>query len=253
MELEAFTTAQLFAYLLVFVRIGAGVMFLPGFSETYVSIRIRLLLALTIALVVLPAVQPMLPAAPTSPFALAALLGVEIMIGSFMGLISRILVSTMHTAGMVMSSQSSLSSATMFDPSQASQGTGIGNFMSVTAVTLIFATNLHHVMLRGLVDSYTLFPAGLEAPTGDMLNYLSRLVGDVFAMAIQISAPMIVVGLVGFFGMGVLARLMPTMQVFFIITPPQVLVSFAVILLTLSGTMLWYIQFVQETLERMIR
>lgn len=253
MELEAYTTAQLFAFLLVFIRIGTGMMFLPGVAESYVSMRIRLIFALMISLVVMPLVQPSLPSPPTSPLALTALMAVEIFIGSFMGLISRVLVSTFHTAGMVMSYQSSLASATMFDVTQASQGTAIGNFLSLTAVTLMFSANLHHLMFQGLVQSYELFPAGLSAPTGDMLDFFSRLLGDVFAMALKISAPMIVVGLVGYLGMGVLARLMPTMQVFFIITPPQILISFAVILMAFSGTMLWYLQFAEEHLLKMVR
>jgi flagellar biosynthetic protein FliR len=252
LELQAYTTAQLFAYLLIFVRIGAGLMFLPGIAETYVSMRVRLMLALTISLVIMPVVQPMLPPAPTSPLALAALLGVEILIGSFMGLISRVLVSAFHTAGMIISYQSSLASATMFDVTQASQGTAIGNFLSLTAVTLMFATNLHHLMLQGLLDSYTLFPAGLSAPAGDMLDFYSRLVGDAFAMALKISSPLIVVGLVGYLGMGLLARLMPTMQVFFIITPPQILMSFAILLLAFSGTMFWYLEYAEDTLIRMV-
>lgn len=253
MELEAYTTSQLFAYLLVFVRIGTAMMFLPGLAETYVSIRIRLLLALTISLVVMPMIAPGLPAAPTSPLALAALMAVEIVIGGFMGMISRVVVSVFHTAGMIMSYQSSLSSAMMFDVTQAGQGTALGNFLSMTAVTVMFSANVHHLMFRGLVDSYMLFPAGISAPAGDMLEYFSRLVGDVFVMAMKISAPLIVVGLVGYLGMGVLGRLMPTMQVFFIITPPQILVSFAVILMTLSGTMLWYLQFAEETIGRVVR
>jgi flagellar biosynthetic protein FliR len=117
----------------------------------------------------------------------------------------------------------------------------------------MFSANMHHLMFQGLVDSYSLFPAGFSAPVGDMLDYFSRLVGDVFVMAMKISAPLIVVGLVGYLGMGVLGRLMPTMQVFFIITPPQILISFAVMLMTISGTMLWYLQFAEEKIGSVLR
>lgn len=246
MTLEPFLVSELFAFLLVFVRLGAGVMFLPGIGEAYVLTQARLIFTLACAVVLTPIVAPVLPPVPESPLALAALLLMEILIGSFLGLISRILISAMHTAGMIISYQSSLASATMFDMTQASQGTGIGNFLSLTAVVLLFAANLHHVMLQGLFDSYSLFPAGLSAPVGDMADYLVRLAADVFLMAMKIAAPLLVIGLVTYVGMGVLSRLMPTMQVFFVIVPPQILVSFLILMMMLSGTMLWYLDFYEE-------
>lgn len=253
MQLESFTTAELFAFLLIFVRTGTGVMFLPGFGEGYVTPRARLLLALFFALVLMPALQPVLPAIPKSPLALTVLLAGEITVGAFLGLLIRVMVSAMHTAGMIISYQSSLSTATMFDMTQATQGTAIGNFLSLTAVTLLFVTNSHHLMLMGLFDSYSVFPAGGEVALGDMSDSMSRMVGDAFLMAIKLSAPLIVVGLVSFLGMGVLARLMPTMQVFFVIVSPQILVSFALLMSCLSGMMLWYLEFAEEHFNAFIR
>lgn len=249
MQLEAFTTGELFAFLLIFTRVGTGMMFVPGLGEAYVSPRIRLLFALACALVLMPTVQPLLPPAPDSPLSLMVLLAIEITIGTFLGLISRVVVSVMHTAGMIISYQSSLSSATMFDMTQATQGTGIGNFLSLTAVTLLFVTNSHHLMLHGLFDSYVIFPAGLDIPIDDMSNSLTRLVGDVFLMAMKLSSPMIVVGVVGYLGMGILSRLMPNMQVFFIIIPPQILMSFALLMASFSGMMLWYLDFAESHLS----
>ncbi len=223
-------------------------MLLPGIGEAYVSARIRLILALMVALVLMPTLQPQLPPPPASPLALFVMMAAEITMGVFLGLLARIVVSVMHTAGMIISYQSSLASATMFDMTQASQGTAIGNFLSLTAVTLMFATDSHHLMLNGLFESYVVFPAGQALAFGDMSNYMSRLVGDVFLMAMKLSSPLIVVGLVSYLGMGILARLMPTMQVFFIVTPPQIMISFALLMACLSGMMLWYLEFAEEHL-----
>lgn len=248
--LEPFLVSQIFAFLLVFVRFGSGVMMLPGIGEAHVPVQARLIFALICALVITPLVSPSLPPIPGSPLSLALLIGVEILIGSFIGLVARFLVSTMHIAGMIISYQSSLASATMFDMTQATQGTAIGNFLSVLSVVILFATDMHHLMLEGLLESYTVFPAGLSAPIGDMSDYLVHLAGDIFLMGMKISAPLIVVGLVSYLGMGILSRLMPTMQVFFIVTPPQILISFVILMMTLSGAMLWYIRFVEDHLNQ---
>ena len=249
MQLEAFTVGELYAFLLIFTRIGSGIMLLPGFGEGYVTPRARLLMALAIALVMMPAIQPQLPRIPASPLALTVVLAGEITVGVFLGLLARAVVSTMHTAGMIMSYQSSLASATMFDMTQATQGTTIGNFLSLTAVTLLFVTNSHHLILVGLYDSYTLFPAAGAVPLGDMSDALTRMVGDAFLMALKLSSPLIVVGVVAYLGMGILSRLMPTMQVFFIVVAPQIMISIALMMVTMSGMMLWYLEYAEEHLS----
>lgn len=249
MTLEQFLVTELFAFLLVFVRVGAGVMILPGIGESYVSPRIRLPFALLLALLLTPLLQDTLPPIPSSPLALTVMVAGEMTIGLFFGFLARTLVAAMHTVGMVMSYQSSLAAATMFDISQAGQGSAIGNFLSVTLVVLLFATNLHHVMIQALVDSYTLFTPGDTLPLGDMANSVTRLVSDVFNIAIKLASPLIAVGLILYLGAGVLARLMPNMQVFFVLIPVQVQLSFWVIMVTMSGMYLWYLDFAEARLS----
>ena len=72
--------AEIFAVLLVFVRIGAAVMLMPGVGDPYVTPRVRLLLAAFIAIVVTPVVAPGLPAMPDSPVTFALLLIGEIVV-----------------------------------------------------------------------------------------------------------------------------------------------------------------------------
>ena len=250
--LESFLVTEIFTFFMIFVRVGAGVMVIPGIGESYVSPRFRLLFALLVALAMTPALAKFMPEVPGSPLVLGKTFLTETIIGLFIGTLARVLVATMHTVGMTISYQSSLAAATMFDISQAGQGSGIGNFLSVTVVVLLFVTDLHHLMLLGLFDSYTLFPPNGQIPTGDMSNYLSRLVSDIFVMAIKLSSPVIVIGLMIYLCMGVLSRLMPNMHVFFVIIPPQILISFMVLMATLSGILLWYLDFVEARLTGFI-
>lgn len=249
MQLEQFLVSELFAFLLIFTRIGSALMVLPGIGETYVSPRFRLPIAVMISLVLVPFLEPRLPPVPTSPLTLFVLLASELITGLFMGIMARMLVTVTHTVGMIMSYQSSLAAATMFDVSQASQGSGLGNFLGVTTVVILFATDLHHLMLAGLVDSYELLSPGQILPLGDMVQMMSTLVSECFKVAFKLSSPLIVSGLMIYLGAGLLARVMPNMQVFFVIIPPQIQISFAVITLTLSGLFFWYIDFIEEKLR----
>jgi flagellar biosynthesis protein FliR len=246
--LEQFLVTELFAFLMVFSRLGAVIMLIPGIGESYVSARVRLVLALMVSLVVTPLAQPLMPEIPGSPLALAVLLAAEITIGVFLGMLSRILISAMHTAGMIIAFQSGLAAAMMFDMSQGTQGSPIGNLLSLGAVMLLFSLNLHHVMLMGAADSYTLFLPGSFPPVGDFAQMAAQLVSSVFLISLAFAAPHVVVGLLVYLSAGIMSRLMPAMQVFFVLMPAQILASFFILVVTISTAMLMYMTFFENML-----
>lgn len=237
-SLEQILVPQIFTWLLIFTRMGAGIMMMPGLAEGYVSIRSRLLLALALGVLLTPVMAPFMPPMPGSPLALAVLLAGEIMIGAMIGTVARFLIAAMHIAGTIIALQSSLSSATQFDPTQATSGTILGNFLSVTAVVVLFAADFHLIMLRGLADSYTLFMPGDFPPLEDYIHYLTLLLSHVFEISFQISAPVVVIGLMLYFGAGILTRLMPSMQVFFILMPAQIVISLLVLAVVFAAIIL---------------
>jgi flagellar biosynthetic protein FliR len=246
--LDQILSGGLFAYLLVFARIGAAISVLPGFGEAYVSPRLRLVVALLISAVVTPALQAPLPELPGSIWMLFLLIGAEVVIGLFFGGIARLLIAGLQIAGMIIAFQTNLASALINDPASAQQGSIISNFLVAMGVLLIFMTDLHHVMLRGLVDSYSLFAPGAFPEAGDMAQMVTRVVAVSFNTAMQIAAPYTVVGLVFYLGLGLLARLMPQVQVFFIAIPLQIVLSFFVMVLTISAGMIWFVDRFAETM-----
>lgn len=246
--LATLLAGEVFAFLLLFTRIGAAIMVLPGYGDASVSPQIRLLLALLITALVTPALSPGLPVLPTVPVALAALLLGELVIGLFLGLIARLLLSAIDVAGMVISFQLSLANAFMFNPTMAAQGSLVGAFLSILAVLLLFVTDLHHLMLLAVIDSYGLFVPGEMPPIGDAAEMVARLVADSFRIGVQIAAPFLVFGLVFYLGLGVLARLMPQVQVFFVGIPVQIMLGLVVLVLTLSSGMLYWLSTVQDRL-----
>lgn len=244
--LEQFVPETLFAYFLVFARVGSVIMVLPGFGESYVSPRIRLMLALTISFIATPALMQSLPGLPVSPLALLLLIATEIGIGFFIGISARILISALQVAGMIAAYHMSLANAFVFDPAAAQQGALAGAFLTLTALLLIFVTNLHHVMLIGIFGSYDIFAPGQLPPMGDVSDAIARLVSRSFLLALQIASPFIIVGLIFTLGVGLLNRLMPQVQMFFIAMPLQILLGMLVLMLTLSAVMMWFLDAFQE-------
>lgn len=246
--LQELLPAGLYAVLLIFVRIGAAVMLLPAFGEPYVPTRIRLLIALMVALVVAPVIAPRLPAMPPGGVALLTVILGETLIGIFLGTIARLFMSALTTAGMVIAYMSTMANALTNDPSAAQQGSIAGTFLTLVALMAVIALDLHHVMLLAVVDSYGLFTPGEAPPVGDLADMVTRIVSQTFRLAFQIAAPFIVVGLVFFLGLGLLGRLMPQMQVFFVAMPLQIAIGLILLAITLPTIIRWFVGGLEEAL-----
>ena len=235
-----------FALLLIFARLGTALMLLPGFGESYISVRIRLLLALLVSLVIHPAVAPTLPPMPASPAALFLLVFGEVFIGLFLGTLSRTLMAALSVGGMMIATVTGLANALTNDPTAAQQGSIAGSFLSTLALLIIIVLDLHHLLLRGVIDSYQLFIPGQPLLTGDMSQMISRVVAKAFLLGFQIASPFIAIGLIFNLGLGLLSRLMPQMQIFFIAIPLQILIGLAVLMIALPAIMGWFIAGFQE-------
>jgi flagellar biosynthesis protein FliR len=250
--LAQFLTSELFAFLLVFCRVGSALMVMPGFGEAFVSMRVRLLLAFMFSLLLAPVIVG-LPAPPTTVFGVTNLIIAEILVGVFIGGLGRILMSAIHVAGMIIAMQSSLASALAQDVTQIQgQASSIGNLLSVSSMVLLFTTDLHHYMLKGLFDSYTLFLPGYFPVVDDFTQHVMQTMSDAFTMALQLSAPHIVVGIIIYLGAGILSRLVPNIQVFFLIMAPQIWLSFFVLMVSISAILMWYMDYFKESLSKFV-
>ncbi|MDF1793168.1 MAG: flagellar biosynthetic protein FliR [Thalassobaculaceae bacterium] len=237
MPLLEYLPVQAYALALVMARLGALVFLLPGIGESFVSTRFRMLFLLAMSLVVAPTVMTYLPTIPPSLPEMFLLVFLEFVIGTFFGLVGRTLLLTLASAGMIISFATGLANAQAFNPALQGQGTSISLFFSTLATMIVLATDLHHMLILALIDSYSLFPPGAPLPIGDISFAFARLVADSFEMAVQLSAPFILFSLMFFVTLGVVSRLMPQLQIFFIGLPIQMILGF-VIIIAILGTMM---------------
>ena len=249
MNLEQLVTLNLFQFFLVFARLGSAIMLLPGFGEAYVSPRVRLVFALTVSFALLPMLMDRLPTVPAGLDRFVGLVVMEIGIGIFFGLLARIIMLGVQSAGSVVALQVGLASALVNDPTTQQQAAITGNFLLALTVVLIFATGLDHMTLKGLVGTYAIFPPGELPPMADVADHASRIVADSFAVAIQMSTPFLVYGIVFAVALGLLARLMPTLQVFFIAMPMQILAGLALFAVSLGAMMLFFLNSYEERMS----
>jgi flagellar biosynthetic protein FliR len=230
-------------FMLVFARVGAMVMLLPGFGESNIPVRIKLGIALLLTLIILPLHRNAYQVDLTSMAALGVLLVHEIAIGIVLGATARVTLAALAVAGSVIAQQLGLGFVTAVDPTQGQQGVLIGNFLSILGLTLLFATDTHHLVIAALNESYRIFAPGQLMPTSDVAALATRAFATAFKIGMQLSAPFLVFGLVFNVGLGVLARLMPAMQVYFVGVPLSIMIGFLIFALVLTGMMATYLNY----------
>jgi flagellar biosynthesis protein FliR len=228
-------------YLLVFARVGSMVMLLPAIGQMGVPSRVRLVLALAISFALTPTVQSAYPAvAPQTLVALVIMILQEVTAGVLVGAMASIIMSSLATAGFLISSQIGLSYAQTIDPTQNTQGAVLGNFMTLLGTVLVFATDLHHLAIGAIAGSYRMIPPGGHLPTSDMLQLVIQLTSSSFALGLQLAAPFLVFGFAVYAALGVLARLMPQLQVFFVAVPINIMCGFVIMLALMTVFLNYY-------------
>ncbi len=230
-------TGEALTVLLVFARLGAALMTVPGFGEQHVLPRLRLLLALTLSILISPALASRMPELPREPLALAGLLIPEILVGLLLGFVTRLALAAVHAGGSLIAMQSGLSAAAMFDPNEATQGTIPGAFLAAAALTLLFAAGFHHLLLRAIAASYTTFPVAAAIDPSAAGGLLLRLSGDALATGARIAAPMILAGILVNLGLGAMGRMVPSFPIFFLALPVQLLLALVVLQLSMPAAM----------------
>src|SRR6201995_1114143 len=147
-------------FMLVFARVGAMVMLLPGLGESNIPVRIKLAIALLLTLIILPLHRQAYHIDMASITSLLVLMLHEIIIGVILGATARVTLSALQVAGSIIAQQVGLGFVTSVDPTQGQQGVLIGNFLTLLGIAMLFATDSHHLLIAALSDSYKIFSPG---------------------------------------------------------------------------------------------
>lgn len=197
------------AFLLCFARIGTMVMLMPGLGELSVPSRVRLTVALVLTAVILPLHRSAYTIDLKSFGLVLLMLGQELVVGAVLGAVAQLTISALQVTGAVVAQQMGLGFVTAVDPTQGQQGVIVGNFLTLLGVTMVFAADLHHLVIAALNDSYAIFKLGEVPIVGDAAALITGTIATAFRIGVQLAAPFLVFGLTFNLGLGVLSRLMP--------------------------------------------
>jgi flagellar biosynthetic protein FliR len=247
----SFLPALAAAFMLTFARVGTMLMLLPGIGEQTMPSRIRLGIALLLTALLLPAHQKAYTIDLSAIGPVIVMLFQELVIGAVLGLTARLAISALQVTGTVIAQQLGLGFVTAVDPTQNQQGVLVGNFLSVLGIALVFATDLHHLVIAAMNDSYTIFHPGELPLMGDAAQHITRVIAMAFRIGIQLSAPFLVFGLLFNLGLGVLSRLIPQMQVFFIGLPLSIILGLLLLVVVLGAMMGTFVDYLQGVLTEL--
>lgn len=243
---------EAFGFILVSIRLTALVMLVPVLGDKSIPQRVRVALGLSVSTIVYMSIRTELPPIPAGVISLVLLFLREFLIGMTLGVMMRYMMSSLHTAGSVIAFQSGLAAARAFDPAQGQQSAVVAALLNLVAITLILVTDLHHLMIQGMAYSFQKFPIGEPLYFEDFATTATTLLATAFALGFQIAAPFIVYGIVFNLGLGLLARMVPTFQVFFVAMPLNIFMGITLVMILLGGIMTLFLEKYEEFLLAVI-
>ncbi len=201
----------------VFIRIGAMMALLPAFSEQSVPERIRLFLAVAFTLIIAPAVaDKILPILAGNPNLLLILLA-EVSVGLTFGILFRLFVIVLQTAGSIAAQSTSLSQ--ILGSAGVEPLPAMGHIMVVSGLALAAMTGLHLRVVEAMIGSYEVFPAGVFPTPAVLAEWGIARIAYAFHLAFTLAAPFVIASLVYNVALGVINKSMPQLMVAFVGAP----------------------------------
>lgn len=230
---------EVITFVLVCGRAGGLVVSAPFWGSRAVPVTVRVWVAILLAVATYPLVKaPSLPGGITL-LSLFMGLGGEIFLGIILGWIAQLLFAGMRLAGQEIEIKSGLGLIHLVDPHEGGQSGVFAAFLELMAGLIFFSMNGHHLLIQALSSSYNVFPLAGEKFVTRVLEGLIGSAGEIFAIALRVSAPVLVGLLFTDIVLGILSRAIPQMNVFMVAQPVQF--GFGVFLLMLSlPALVWF-------------
>ena len=210
---------QLIGAFLVGCRVGACLMLMPGYSSARVPVRVRLFLAITLALVISPVVLDgsNLSALGGGP-QLAKVIASEIVIGAIFGFTARVYLAGLSFAAASMSNYIGLTGLQQ-DAETDEVAPVLASIVTVLATLLLLMMDLHQLVIGAVVESYVRLPLSSAADAADTIRLLTGALQAAFLIGLQIVGPFIVYGILVNLIFGILGKLVPQVPSYFISVP----------------------------------
>ncbi|MFA5073231.1 MAG: flagellar biosynthetic protein FliR [Nitrospirota bacterium] len=212
-------------FLFVLLRAGIMVSMLPFLSSNNIPSKVKIGIAVTIALILAPVVTYTFERADIPLIVLR-----EIIFGMALGFAGRLVFFAVDMGGQLMSVSTGLSMGSVFNPDMG-QSTDISTLYGIIAMLIFLVTDAHHDLITIFIQSYTWLPVG----SFDVRNLLLPIIGlgsKLFVIALKVAAPVVVLILIANLLLGFVYKAAPQINIFFVAYPVYIVLGFIVMLLS---------------------
>lgn len=234
MYLQLLPVEEFQTFVVCTARVAGFLSAIPVYFSGQAPARVKAGLTIALSLVLFPILAPFVTELNFSPPAFLLLIINETLLGLMVGLIARLIFTSVEYGGTVIGYQMGFAAANIFDPQNQRQTALISQFQNVFAILLFLSLDIHHYFIQTAVHSYELLPPGNLNFGGEAVPYLIELSSRMFMLGAQFSAPILIILLLSGLILGILARTFPQLNVFLLSFPLNIGISFVVIALTLG-------------------
>jgi flagellar biosynthesis protein FliR len=223
------------AFALVLARVGAAMALLPGLGEAVAPAVVRIGLALSITILLLPELQPMMPPMPAAGLTMGLMIAGEVITGLWFGWVARMIVLALPVGAQFIGYLIGLSSVLQPDSELGAQSGALGKLFEMAAPVMLLTSGLYRLLLIALNGLFQLIPPGHMLPAADSTEIAIRAVGTGFALALQLASPFVVIAIAWHLAMGLIGRIVSRMQIYFVSMPGQIMVGLVLLMMTGSA------------------
>lgn len=225
---------------LLFCRLAACTMLLPGLGEQVAPATIRLALALAVTALLLPVLGPTLPTAPDSAIIFAALVATEVMVGLWLGWLARLTAVALSMTGHLIGYMIGLSNVLLPDLMLGGEGSPLSRFLGLAGAALVLSTGLYALPLRALTESYAVLPVGVPLPDEFAVASIAEALGSCLLLALRLAAPFVLLSIVVQMLGGLIGRVAPQSQAFILALPLQLILGLLLLVAALPAILAHY-------------
>jgi len=218
MNFPWFDVQHIIVALLVLLRVGTMMILLPVLGHQLIPQQVKVGFIVMLSVLIYPLVEAQVPNIPLKPIAFAAIAMQEMLIAAALALFAQLVFTAAQFAGQLMSFQMGMTVANVFDPITHSQQSILSQLAMTLAMLLWLIVGAHHMFIHALIDSFTLFPIDQQWHFSAFLD-LTDAAARMFTLALKIAAPIMLLLTFVYIALGLLARAVPQIQVFFVSFP----------------------------------
>lgn len=238
----------LYPFFMTFVRMSGIFATAPFFNDKAVSSAHRLGLAITLSIAMAPLVSTYIPAVPKSVGLLMLVVMGEFLIGLLLGYSAKLFMSAINIAGDFMAALMGLQAANQMDPRSGTNTTALSSLLSLIALMVFVALDLHLYILKAFIESYDLIGFNKSLDLGEVAMAIVTTVTKITILGVKIASPIVATNFIVNCSLGILNRLVPQIQVFFISMPLTMLIGIFLLVLSLASMLILFTEEIENNL-----